>query len=85
MRAELRTAHAQLQSTAAERDAARAEALAATKHVAALQDDLRATDRMEKVRYGLPVGESCRYARSHRVPLHTLGSASAVKPWLGNV
>ena len=49
MRAELRTAHAQLQTTAAERDAARAEALAAAKHVAALQDDLRATDRMEKV------------------------------------
>ena len=68
MRAELRTAHAQLQATVAERDSARAEALAATKHIAALQDDLRATDRMEKARCGLLVVLSL--CTSQKAPLH---------------
>ncbi len=49
MRAELQSAYAQLRATAAERDVARAEASTATAHVSALQADLAATDRMEKV------------------------------------
>lgn len=49
MRAELQSAYAQLRATAAERDVARAEACTATAHVSALQADLAATERMEKV------------------------------------